>query len=150
MHANVQFFQHQNLMDFSFQLLCSLTPAVPFGSSFFYLLLLPLPLPPPPLLPLLLLLLLSSNSVLQKTIVFNFGSFRAKASSLFEELKHFADRIESDGNLQKCLKILTEGTSLSLETSVAEMKEDTAKFSSECWTGMSSCTVRMGTSCYTI
>uniref|UniRef100_H0WHF6 DSN1 component of MIS12 kinetochore complex n=1 Tax=Otolemur garnettii TaxID=30611 RepID=H0WHF6_OTOGA len=35
---------------------------------------------------------------------FSVESFRAKVSSLSEELKHFADRLESDGTLQKCFE----------------------------------------------
>ncbi|KAF4023610.1 hypothetical protein G4228_015493 [Cervus hanglu yarkandensis] len=54
------------------------------------------------------------------------------ASSLSEELKHFADRLESNGTLQKCFED-SEGkvSDLALETSVAEMKEYITKFSLE-------------------
>ncbi|XP_023610235.1 kinetochore-associated protein DSN1 homolog isoform X5 [Myotis lucifugus] len=54
------------------------------------------------------------------------------ASSLSEELKHFADRLESNGTLQKCFED-TKGkaSDLSLEASVAEMKEYITKFSLE-------------------
>ncbi|KAM4841865.1 kinetochore-associated protein DSN1 homolog [Thomomys bottae] len=63
---------------------------------------------------------------------FSLESFRAKASSLSEELKHFADKLESDGTLQKCFEESKENASdFSLETSVAEMKEYIAKFSLE-------------------
>ena len=46
---------------------------------------------------------LSSNSLLQKKLLFSvcLGSFGVKASSLFEEAKRFADRMESDGNPQR-------------------------------------------------
>ncbi|XP_059752999.1 kinetochore-associated protein DSN1 homolog isoform X1 [Balaenoptera ricei] len=69
---------------------------------------------------------------LRGTEGFSLESFRAKASSLSEELKHFADRLESDGTLQKCFED-SEGRApdLSLETSVAEMKEYITKFSLE-------------------
>ncbi|XP_037351406.1 kinetochore-associated protein DSN1 homolog isoform X2 [Talpa occidentalis] len=64
---------------------------------------------------------------------FSLESFRAKVSSLSEELKHFADRLESDGTLQKCFENSKgkESTDLSVETSVAEMKEYIKKFSLE-------------------
>uniref|UniRef100_A0A8D2JNC8 DSN1 component of MIS12 kinetochore complex n=1 Tax=Sciurus vulgaris TaxID=55149 RepID=A0A8D2JNC8_SCIVU len=69
---------------------------------------------------------------LRDTKGFSLESFRAKASSLSEELKHFADRLESDGTLQKCFEDSKEKASdLSLEKSVAEMKEYIAKFSLE-------------------
>ncbi|XP_042550699.1 kinetochore-associated protein DSN1 homolog isoform X1 [Dipodomys spectabilis] len=69
---------------------------------------------------------------LRDTKGFSLESFRAKASSLSEELKHFADRLESDGILQKCFEESKEKASdFSLETSVAEMKEYIAKFSLE-------------------
>ncbi|XP_006144163.1 kinetochore-associated protein DSN1 homolog isoform X5 [Tupaia chinensis] len=63
---------------------------------------------------------------------FNVESFRAKASSLSEELKHFTDRLESDGTLQKCFEDSKgKAIDLSLEASVAEMKEYITKFSLE-------------------
>ncbi|XP_045384593.1 kinetochore-associated protein DSN1 homolog isoform X2 [Lemur catta] len=63
---------------------------------------------------------------------FSVETFRAKASSLSEELKHFADRLESDGTLQKCFEDSNEKASdLSLAASVAEMKEYITKFSLE-------------------
>ncbi|XP_049725417.1 kinetochore-associated protein DSN1 homolog isoform X2 [Elephas maximus indicus] len=69
---------------------------------------------------------------LRDTEGFSLESFRAKASSLSEELKHFADKLESDGTLQKCFeKSKGKELDLSLEASVAEMKEYIAKFSSE-------------------
>ncbi|KAM9589610.1 kinetochore-associated protein DSN1 homolog isoform 2-T6 [Trichechus inunguis] len=69
---------------------------------------------------------------LRDTEGFSLESFRAKASSLSEELKHFADKLESDGTLQKCFgKSKEKELDLSLEASVAEMKEYIAKFSSE-------------------
>ncbi|KAG3263217.1 hypothetical protein H1C71_018187 [Ictidomys tridecemlineatus] len=69
---------------------------------------------------------------LRNTKGFSLESFRAKASSLSEELKHFADRLESDGTLQKCFEDSKEKASdLSLEKSVAEMKEYITKFSLE-------------------
>ncbi|XP_014312017.1 kinetochore-associated protein DSN1 homolog isoform X6 [Myotis lucifugus] len=69
---------------------------------------------------------------LKGTEGFSLESFRAKASSLSEELKHFADRLESNGTLQKCFED-TKGkaSDLSLEASVAEMKEYITKFSLE-------------------
>ncbi|CAI9154606.1 unnamed protein product [Rangifer tarandus platyrhynchus] len=69
---------------------------------------------------------------LKGTEGFSLESFRAKASSLSEELKHFADRLESNGTLQKCFED-SEGkvSDLALETSVAEMKEYITKFSLE-------------------
>ncbi|XP_058535903.1 protein NDRG3 isoform X2 [Ochotona princeps] len=69
---------------------------------------------------------------LKDTEGFSLESFRVKASSLSEELKQFTDRLESDGTLQKCFEV-SQGkmSDLSLETSVAEMKEYIAKFSSE-------------------
>ncbi|KAM5220416.1 kinetochore-associated protein DSN1 homolog isoform 1-T3 [Hipposideros larvatus] len=69
---------------------------------------------------------------LRDTEGFNLESFRAKASSLSEELKLFADKLESNGTLQKCFEE-SEGkaSDLSLETSVAEMKEYITKFSLE-------------------
>ncbi|XP_004430489.2 PREDICTED: kinetochore-associated protein DSN1 homolog isoform X1 [Ceratotherium simum simum] len=69
---------------------------------------------------------------LRGTEGFSLESFRAKASSLSEEMKHFADELESDGTLQKCFEDSKEKASdLSLETSVAEMKEYITKFSLE-------------------
>ncbi|XP_058143031.1 kinetochore-associated protein DSN1 homolog isoform X2 [Dasypus novemcinctus] len=69
---------------------------------------------------------------LKDTKDFSLESFRAKVSSLSEELKHFTDRLESDGTLQKCFESPKEKTSdLCLETSVAEMKEYITKFSLE-------------------
>ncbi|XP_062060144.1 kinetochore-associated protein DSN1 homolog isoform X2 [Lepus europaeus] len=63
---------------------------------------------------------------------FSLESFRMKASSLSEELKHFTDRLESDGTLQRCFEDSDgKASDLSLETSVAEMKEYITKFSSE-------------------
>ncbi|XP_053429551.1 kinetochore-associated protein DSN1 homolog isoform X3 [Nycticebus coucang] len=63
---------------------------------------------------------------------FSVESFRAKVSSLSEELKHFADRLESDGTLQKCFEDSNRKASdLSLGASVAEMKEYLNKFSVE-------------------
>nr|XP_051702078.1 kinetochore-associated protein DSN1 homolog isoform X2 [Oryctolagus cuniculus] len=63
---------------------------------------------------------------------FSLESFRMKASSLSEELKHFTERLESDGTLQRCFEDSERKASdLSLETSVAEMKEYITKFSSE-------------------
>ncbi|XP_006881770.1 PREDICTED: kinetochore-associated protein DSN1 homolog [Elephantulus edwardii] len=63
---------------------------------------------------------------------FNLESFRAKASSISEELKHFADKLESDGTLQKCFeKPERNNTDMSLEASVTEMKKYIEKFSSE-------------------
>ncbi|XP_027625972.1 kinetochore-associated protein DSN1 homolog isoform X3 [Tupaia chinensis] len=54
------------------------------------------------------------------------------ASSLSEELKHFTDRLESDGTLQKCFEDSKgKAIDLSLEASVAEMKEYITKFSLE-------------------
>ncbi|XP_012659548.1 kinetochore-associated protein DSN1 homolog [Otolemur garnettii] len=41
---------------------------------------------------------------------FSVESFRAKVSSLSEELKHFADRLESDGTLQKCFEDSNRGS----------------------------------------
>ncbi|XP_069404609.1 kinetochore-associated protein DSN1 homolog isoform X1 [Ovis canadensis] len=69
---------------------------------------------------------------LRGTEGFSLESFRAKVSSLSEELKHFADRLESNGTLQKCFED-SEGrvSDLALETSVAEMKEYITKFSLE-------------------
>lgn len=69
---------------------------------------------------------------LKDTEGFSLESFRAKASSLSEELKHFAESLESNGTLQKCFED-SEGkaSDLSLETSVAEMKEYITKFSLE-------------------
>ncbi|XP_022264987.2 kinetochore-associated protein DSN1 homolog isoform X3 [Canis lupus baileyi] len=63
---------------------------------------------------------------------FSLESFRAKASSLSEELKHFAESLESNGTLQKCFEDSKgKASDLSLETSVAEMKEYITKFSLE-------------------
>ncbi|KAM8775256.1 kinetochore-associated protein DSN1 homolog [Rhynchonycteris naso] len=63
---------------------------------------------------------------------FSLESFRAKAYSLSEELKHFVDKLENNGTLQKCVKDSKQKASdLSLETSVAEMKEYITKFSLE-------------------
>uniref|UniRef100_A0A8C7BEC9 DSN1 component of MIS12 kinetochore complex n=1 Tax=Neovison vison TaxID=452646 RepID=A0A8C7BEC9_NEOVI len=69
---------------------------------------------------------------LKDTEGFSLESFRAKASSLSEELKHFAESLESNGTLQKCFED-SEGkaSDLSLEASVAEMKEYITKFSLE-------------------
>ncbi|XP_040837448.1 kinetochore-associated protein DSN1 homolog isoform X2 [Ochotona curzoniae] len=69
---------------------------------------------------------------LKDTEGFSLESFRVKVSSLSEELKQFTDKLESDGTLQKCFED-SQGkmSDLSLETSVAEMKEYIAKFSSE-------------------
>ncbi|XP_032150918.1 kinetochore-associated protein DSN1 homolog isoform X3 [Sapajus apella] len=61
---------------------------------------------------------------LRDTKGFSLESFRAKASSLSEELKHFADRLETDGTLQKCFEDSNgKASDISLEASVAEMKE---------------------------
>ncbi|XP_049635427.1 kinetochore-associated protein DSN1 homolog [Suncus etruscus] len=63
---------------------------------------------------------------------FSLESFKVKASSLSEELKLFIDNLESDGTLQKCFEDSQGKVSdVSLETSVAEMKEYIAKFSLE-------------------
>ncbi|XP_077804456.1 kinetochore-associated protein DSN1 homolog isoform X9 [Macaca mulatta] len=63
---------------------------------------------------------------------FSLESFRAKASSLSEELKHFADGLETDGTLQKCFEHSNgKASDFSLEASVAEMKEYITKFSLE-------------------
>nr|XP_037840670.1 kinetochore-associated protein DSN1 homolog isoform X4 [Chlorocebus sabaeus] len=54
------------------------------------------------------------------------------ASSLSEELKHFADGLETDGTLQKCFEHSNgKASDFSLEASVAEMKEYITKFSLE-------------------
>ncbi|KAK2109930.1 MIND complex subunit dsn1 [Saguinus oedipus] len=72
---------------------------------------------------------------LRDTKGFSLESFRAKASSLSEELKHFADRLEIDGTLQKCFEDSNgKASDISLEASVAEMKEYITKFSLECQT----------------
>ncbi|XP_035963970.2 kinetochore-associated protein DSN1 homolog isoform X2 [Halichoerus grypus] len=69
---------------------------------------------------------------LKDTEGFSHESFRAKASSLSEELKHFAESLESNGTLQKCFEDSKgKASDLSLETSVAEMKEYITKFSLE-------------------
>ncbi|KAF6284281.1 DSN1 component of MIS12 kinetochore complex [Rhinolophus ferrumequinum] len=69
---------------------------------------------------------------LRGTEGFNLESFRARASSLSEELKLFADKLESNGTLQKCFEDSQgKASDLSLETSVAEMKEYITKFSLE-------------------
>ncbi|XP_062966724.1 kinetochore-associated protein DSN1 homolog isoform X1 [Cynocephalus volans] len=69
---------------------------------------------------------------LRDTKGFSLESFRAKASSVSEELKDFADRLESDGTLQKCFEDSKgKASDLSLESSVAEMKELITKFSLE-------------------
>ncbi|XP_048205102.1 kinetochore-associated protein DSN1 homolog [Perognathus longimembris pacificus] len=69
---------------------------------------------------------------LRDTKGFSMESFRAKASSLSEELKHFVDKLDNDGTLQKCFeKSKEKAADFSLETSVAEMKEYIAKFSLE-------------------
>ncbi|XP_075818914.1 kinetochore-associated protein DSN1 homolog isoform X1 [Microtus pennsylvanicus] len=70
---------------------------------------------------------------LKSTKDFSLECFRAKASSLSEELKRFTDRLESDGTLQKCFVEDSEKKTpeFSLETSVAEVKEYMAKFSVE-------------------
>ncbi|XP_029410910.1 kinetochore-associated protein DSN1 homolog isoform X2 [Nannospalax galili] len=70
---------------------------------------------------------------LRDTKSFSLEGFRAKASSLSEELKHFTDKLESDGTLQKCFEDSKEKVpDFSLETSVAEMKEYMTKFNLEC------------------
>ncbi|XP_039083112.1 kinetochore-associated protein DSN1 homolog isoform X2 [Hyaena hyaena] len=69
---------------------------------------------------------------LKDTEGFSLENFRAKASSLSEELKHFAESLESNGTLQKCFEDSQgKASDLSLETSVAEMKEYITKFSLE-------------------
>ncbi|XP_077025555.1 kinetochore-associated protein DSN1 homolog isoform X2 [Tamandua tetradactyla] len=69
---------------------------------------------------------------LRGTKGFSLESFQTKVSSLSEELKHFTDRLESDGTLQKCFEDPKgKGSDLCLEASVAEMKEYIAKFSLE-------------------
>ncbi|XP_025256240.1 kinetochore-associated protein DSN1 homolog isoform X1 [Theropithecus gelada] len=69
---------------------------------------------------------------LRDTKGFSLESFRAKASSLSEELKHFADGLETDGTLQKCFEHSNgKASDFSLEASVAEMKEYITKFSLE-------------------
>ncbi|XP_012863629.1 kinetochore-associated protein DSN1 homolog isoform X4 [Echinops telfairi] len=69
---------------------------------------------------------------LKDTKGFNLESFRAKASSVSEELKHFADKLESNGTLQKCFeKPKGKESDFCLEASMAEMKEHIAKFTSE-------------------
>ncbi|XP_037668268.1 kinetochore-associated protein DSN1 homolog isoform X2 [Choloepus didactylus] len=63
---------------------------------------------------------------LKNTKGFSLERFRTK------ELKHFTDRLESDGTLQKCFEDPKgKSSDLCLETSVAEMKEYIAKFSLE-------------------
>ncbi|KAM6163001.1 kinetochore-associated protein DSN1 homolog [Rhynchocyon petersi] len=69
---------------------------------------------------------------LKDTEGFSLESFRARASSISEELKHFMDKLESDGTLQKCFEMPErKNIDKSLEASVAEIKEHIAKFSSE-------------------
>lgn len=69
---------------------------------------------------------------LRGTEGFSLESFRAKASSLSEELKHFTDKLQSNGTLQKCFEESKgKASDLSLETSVAEMKEYITRFSLE-------------------
>lgn len=69
---------------------------------------------------------------LKDTNGFNLEGFRAKASSISEELKHFTERLESDGTLQKCFEdSKEEAPDFPLETSVAEMKEYITKFNLE-------------------
>ncbi|XP_059117769.1 kinetochore-associated protein DSN1 homolog isoform X1 [Peromyscus eremicus] len=70
---------------------------------------------------------------LKSTKDFSLECFRAKASSLSEELKHFTDRLESDGTLQRCFveDSKEKAPDFSLETSVAEVKEYITKFSLE-------------------
>ncbi|XP_021519852.1 kinetochore-associated protein DSN1 homolog [Meriones unguiculatus] len=59
--------------------------------------------------------------------------FRAKASSLSEELKRFTEKLESDGTLQKCFveDSKEKAPDFSLEASVAEVKKYITKFSLE-------------------
>ncbi|XP_007932930.1 kinetochore-associated protein DSN1 homolog [Orycteropus afer afer] len=72
---------------------------------------------------------------LRDTEGFCLKTFRDKVSSISEELKHFTDKLENDGILQKCFeKPKGKELDLSLDASVAEMKEYIAKFSSECHT----------------
>ncbi|XP_036041417.1 kinetochore-associated protein DSN1 homolog [Onychomys torridus] len=70
---------------------------------------------------------------LKSTKDFSLECFRAKASSISEELKHFTDRLESDGTLQRCFveDSKEKAPDFSLETSVAEVKEYITKFSLE-------------------
>lgn len=70
---------------------------------------------------------------LKNTKDFSLECFRAKASSLSEELKHFTDRLGNDGTLQKCFveDSREKAPDFSLEASVAEVKECITKFSLE-------------------
>ncbi|GAB1287124.1 Kinetochore-associated protein DSN1 homolog [Apodemus speciosus] len=70
---------------------------------------------------------------LKNTKDFSLDCFRAKASSLSEELKHFTDSLGSDGKLQKCFveDSKEKAPDFSLEESVAEVKEYITKFSLE-------------------
>uniref|UniRef100_A0A8C6G7M4 DSN1 homolog, MIS12 kinetochore complex component n=1 Tax=Mus spicilegus TaxID=10103 RepID=A0A8C6G7M4_MUSSI len=70
---------------------------------------------------------------LKNTKDFSLECFRAKASSLSEELKHFTDRLGNDGTLQKCFveDSKEKAADFSLEASVAEVKEYITKFSLE-------------------
>lgn len=70
---------------------------------------------------------------LKNTKDFSLECFRAKASSLSEELKHFTDRLGNDGTLQKCFveDSKEKAPDFSLEASVAEVKEYITKFSLE-------------------
>lgn len=70
---------------------------------------------------------------LKNTKDFSLDCFRAKASSLSEELKHFTDSLGSDGKLQKCFveDSKEKVPDFSLEASVAEVKEYITKFSLE-------------------
>ncbi|XP_031228387.1 kinetochore-associated protein DSN1 homolog isoform X1 [Mastomys coucha] len=70
---------------------------------------------------------------LKTTKDFSLECFRAKASSLSEELKHFTERLGNDGTLQKCFVEDSEekAADFSLGASVAEVKEYITKFSLE-------------------
>ncbi|MEJ1278993.1 kinetochore-associated protein DSN1 homolog isoform X1 [Cricetulus griseus] len=70
---------------------------------------------------------------LKSTKDFSLECFRAKVSSLSEELEHFTEKLESDGTLQKCFveDSKEKAPDFSLETSVAEVKKYIAKFSLE-------------------
>ncbi|XP_043845359.1 kinetochore-associated protein DSN1 homolog isoform X1 [Dromiciops gliroides] len=60
-------------------------------------------------------------------------TFRARVSSISEEFKHYTNRLEDDGTLQKCSEESKgQSTDIALEASMAEIKEYIARLSLEC------------------
>ncbi|XP_074068111.1 kinetochore-associated protein DSN1 homolog [Macrotis lagotis] len=60
-------------------------------------------------------------------------TFKARVSSISEEFRHFTNRLEDDGTLQKCSEESKgQSTDITLEASMTEIKEYISRLSLEC------------------